>query len=403
MKRHVLHPWRPPPAVYVWTTNSAAPQVESPGLGRGGRRASWACAALGVPLRSPSWLASVWWWQRYREPAAATDGAHASRDTATASITGRVSRPNGEFVAGARVCAICASCDAVATDIQVCVDSDSQGQFPALRRRRPIGYRVTASAPGLAPGSSESRTPRSSMQERSSVASISCSRKAAPRFPASYSTRAAARSPARRRAPFNGKDTRAQSMFRRTQKGASRSGSRPEVQPCQQPARGYAASKRLYRTAPSTSEELVLPPAGSIAGTVLRNGTPIAGAEVTAFRMGYAPQAAGGAVHSDHNGKFAIENLEPDRYGLVARGPGYRGVAEQVIEVALGYPAHGITIPVSHAARLHARVITGSARRPCEAGSAMLVPDVPEKVPRGLLHYRTWKRLERMASCASKA
>lgn len=124
--------------------------------------------------------------------------------------------------------------------------------------------------------------------------------------------------------------------------------------------------------APGHAFTLWLAPESTLAGTVTRAGTPIAGARVLAERAGGLSQVTAEAL-TDAAGHYAIPGLEPGSYSLRALTDDAAGEAAKSIDLGLAEHATGLEIPVTPALRITGQIRGGD--RPCAAGGLELTDE----------------------------
>jgi hypothetical protein len=126
-------------------------------------------------------------------------------------------------------------------------------------------------------------------------------------------------------------------------------------------ADGYGSVETT--TAAPGNIDLLLTPAGTIAGTVVdRDNAPIADALVAADWVDEHKLA-----RTDDSGQFEIEGLVPGRYEVSARTPNGYGTAVGSVLVGLAANVHGIIIRVDPAAHIVGRVLTAPPATLCPA------------------------------------
>lgn len=299
-----------------------------------------------------------------------------------AALSGTVFSGAREPVAGARVCATCASCEPTATPLQRCATSDAQGRY-ALDELPPIGLRVVALAPGFAPAQANQGLPlfvppagsRSGVDialERAGVelSGVVLDGLGGPVAGADVRLIDWRASPL---AVGVTTDDRGRFTLWTTPGGATLLASAP----------GYTRT-RLWRVAPSRDVELVLMPASVVEGVVVtaQEGRPVAGIQVSAHRFGLAPSPTPPAALTGADGRFRIEGLDAGEYGFEAVGQGYRGESGDVALIGLAETATGVTITVSRSAQVSGRVVVDGDGSPCPEGMVTLGrvdgrPDAP--------------------------
>ncbi|HTL36292.1 MAG TPA: carboxypeptidase-like regulatory domain-containing protein, partial [Kofleriaceae bacterium] len=116
------------------------------------------------------------------------------------------------------------------------------------------------------------------------------------------------------------------------------------------------------------SIDLLLTPAGSIAGTIVdRDNQPVADALVVADAIDVHVQA-----RSDDGGHFLIEGLVPMRYDVSARTTTGYGTAVGSVLVGLGAHVDGIIIRVDPAAHIVGRVLTAPPATLCPPADVLV-------------------------------
>jgi protocatechuate 3,4-dioxygenase beta subunit len=140
-------------------------------------------------------------------------------------------------------------------------------------------------------------------------------------------------------------------------------------------AQGYDSSSALLG-APSDGAELVLSPASSVEGRVLRasDGVPVPDLEVRATK--HARMALGpgdGSAMTDAQGSFVLDTLGTGDYELVVRGPRWYGSLPGRLHLAIGEHAKSIEIRVAPALTVEAQVLLDPEGAPCPTGRVALV------------------------------
>jgi protocatechuate 3,4-dioxygenase beta subunit len=295
------------------------------------------------------------------------------------------------------VCAICASCELTSTSAQFCTDARADGSY-TLSGFGAVGYRISASAEGFAAGSAnegalvflapgESRTGQDITLSGPGAALAGQVLDAAG-------------------GPVVEANVRVVSWgalpiaidVRSDQEGRFSLWTTPGRATLVAGADGYT-SARAARTAPSDDVELVLTPAGSIEGIVVReiDGSPVAGAKVQSLGANLSPVSGVRSAYSAADGRFVIEGLEPAQHLVTASAPGYAGRASQTVAVALGATVSGVRVVLSPVAQVSGVVIVGASGTPCKEGSVILGPPSPE------MGLRPGAKIDVAAIAASRA
>jgi Carboxypeptidase regulatory-like domain len=301
--------------------------------------------------------------------------AHAVADPGT--ISGRVVDSQQRPIAGAHVCAVCASCDPSALSAQHCVRSAEDGSF-IVSELRTMAYRLMASAQGFSAAFAQRGQPllvdatvaRTGVEIVLDQAGVELSGQVLDATGG----------------PIPGAKVqlvRWQQPPLVAQTEADEDGRFSTRMPAgnvslNASADGYASSG-VHRVAPSRDIEIMLTPGASVRGFVVIGGDrarPVVGAEVNATAVGSAN--AGARAHSAADGSFWLAGLEPANYVLSASGPGFRGYAQGVLPVALAQQVQGVTISVMRQAQVSGTVLIGAEQAPCLEGTVTLGPRPPD-------------------------
>lgn len=136
-------------------------------------------------------------------------------------------------------------------------------------------------------------------------------------------------------------------------------------------APGYA-SARAWPVAPNRDVMVYLKPAGRIAGRVLHASDRTPASDVTVYATPSTVRADARGIQTDASGRFVLDGLEPDRYGLRAQGAHVRGTLFSAIDLPLGTSVDGIELLVQPAARVSGRVMHVGDTQPCQSGAVTL-------------------------------
>jgi protocatechuate 3,4-dioxygenase beta subunit len=130
--------------------------------------------------------------------------------------------------------------------------------------------------------------------------------------------------------------------------------------------------------------EVVLEPAGRIAGTVVdESGRPVEGATVVirepeAVLPGIPGGRLVGGARADTEGRFAAEGLPPGRFRLQVAGTGYVSAEAGPFELAAGEAREGVEVVLRRGAALEGR-ITGPTGEPVAGADVRIVPHGGER------------------------
>jgi len=309
------------------------------------------------------------------EPARVARAPLPSRDfePSRQSIVGWVATSQGKPLAGARVCAVCASCDISASPPGRCGASDASGKFSL--EDMPIGmFVVTASLEGYQVGVANAGEPVRVTSDanvndvgivltaaETNLAGLVLDALGGPIeqaavqiAPVVYSVRALVEL-----------TTDAKGRF-----SASLPIGRVAIRA---EAPGYAPAL-LYRTLPSQDATLRLAPGGTIQGTVVDSvtGKPVQGIDVKAVGTMAATLLAPTTSRAD--GSFSLSGVSPGRYGLVAEGEHYRGGTSSPFNVGFAELITGVVVPVTSGVSVSGRVLVGRGEQPCNEGYVQLGP-----------------------------
>lgn len=134
-------------------------------------------------------------------------------------------------------------------------------------------------------------------------------------------------------------------------------------------AEAYSEANEWVRV-PARGVQLILAPAASLSGRVLRAGQAVAIAGLDVIAEG--PEGSGVALRvarTDGDGRFSFDALAPGRYQLEARGPEWRSQRRSE-SVAVGEQRNDIELEALPAGVLEARVL--SEGEPCADGFVRL-------------------------------
>jgi hypothetical protein len=138
-------------------------------------------------------------------------------------------------------------------------------------------------------------------------------------------------------------------------------------------ADGYAPAT-AHRIAPSARVELSLTPESRLRGRVVMAGTrtPVPGVEVRAMPLRGAPRAA--PARSGQAGEFELSHLDPGAYVLSAEADRWRGASATAIEVGLADFVENVIVEVNPAVSVIGHLLDAADGRACERGWATLEP-----------------------------
>lgn len=144
-------------------------------------------------------------------------------------------------------------------------------------------------------------------------------------------------------------------------------------------ADGYAPNSKVV-VAPARDIELQLTPASLVRGHVVSAGTgePVSGAEVRALPGGFAAVAP--PAITDEEGGFTLHGLESGTYALSAAHPEWRGLSRSDVEVRLADVVEDVVLQVVPAVRVLGRVQIQDkgGEKPCPRGLVELVAGASE-------------------------
>lgn len=134
-------------------------------------------------------------------------------------------------------------------------------------------------------------------------------------------------------------------------------------------ADGYAPARKIL-VAPAKDVELVMTPAGSIAGRVVTaDGQPLSGLDVRASRHNL-PQDVGDESHATTrtDGSFEMHDLAPGTHLLRATSERWRAESPGGVELSVGERVEGVVLTAQWAAQMRGRFVTVPDESPCTAG-----------------------------------
>jgi hypothetical protein len=339
------------------------------------------CAALGafawLRLSAPGDAPSARAGTRERSQSPTTSR---TPDAQEASISGRVSDHDDQPIAMAEVCANVLTYAARHFRGASCTTSDAQGAYQ-LSALAPQSYSVSASATGFVAASARDETP---LSLRAGELRAGVDLRLSPGDPNLHgSVVDATGGPVpdahvrveRALAPYLVLDTRTDDL-------GNFSFTLPEGPvTLEAAAPGYSTASDK-RVAPSHDARLVLVPGASLRGRVIarESGLPLAGVELRPEPVGAQPAPLNERPHSDAQGRFAVDGLEPGSYFVSALGLGLRGKSGPY-ELAVGEVIDNLEIAVRNVAQVSGRVLQSDGRA-CQRGSLVLgAPDPLHPLP----------------------
>jgi hypothetical protein len=297
-----------------------------------------------------------------------------------ASISGRVRTISGEPLTGASVCAVCAACDLIRVRNEAsCVRTEADGRY-ALRELPERSYFVSATADGYQPGAAAAAQPLQlsdrELAGQDIVLEPGGAQISGVVSDASGGTVAGATVLAHFALEGLAPSRMLSQMVVTNDDGAFAMSVPAGVVTVVGYAEGYSVT-RQPGIAPARGLHVVLTPEASISGFVLSHPdrVPVAGVEVHARSLGSYAIAT-----SDHEGAFALKGLRPGAYSIEAWGRGYRGRVSGMVSVEVSDVAANLVVPVTAGTRVAGAIRVGET--PCVSGTAELVPEPGEQLPR---------------------
>ncbi len=141
-------------------------------------------------------------------------------------------------------------------------------------------------------------------------------------------------------------------------------------------ASGYSPNM-IHRKLPSQDATIVLAPGATISGKVLAEGTetPVGGVEVVA--MGTMGATLVPPARSDDAGRFTLSGLPPGRYHLVGEGDNHRGSSPTMVNIGLSDSITDAVVYVTNGAMVTGKVLSKSGEEPCAEGYVAVGPWSP--------------------------
>lgn len=297
----------------------------------------------------------------------------AARETA---IRGRIVAHGRTALAGARVCAVCAGCNILASSPGRCALSEASGDFSLLDV--PEGeFVVSAAHPDYQMASARGGKPIAVRAGQSVDGLLIELVRASPTLsgivldatggPITEATVQVANT-AETVHPFVQLTTDEEGRF------AVALPEGPVAIRAEAP--GYAPGL-IYRTVPSTDARLALTPGGVIEGTVVHAVTGERVPGVTVSAIGTSSATLVSPVVTDDDGAFCVSGLEPGQYALVAEGDRHHGSVGRTLALGLADHVKNVVIRVQPGVLISGRVLIGDGEKPCAGGRVRIAPSDP--------------------------
>lgn len=294
--------------------------------------------------------------------------------TAQAAFSGTVRSAAGGPVAGAHVCAACASCQSVEMPAVACTRTDERGAY-ALSSRNARAVVISAVAAGYEMGYANGGAPLAAQSEARAQLDIALRPGGATISGTVVDALGGPIPHARVLIERNGQSVRTVHEVRTDDDGHFAFATARGFQTVRAEHDDYAPRSKGV-TAPASNIELQLTPASTVRGRVQRRGSgePIEGVEVRALPEGFPARSA--AALSGEDGRFALRGLEPGRYLLAAQSDVWRSGAAPLVEVRLAEVIDEVVVEVAPAVRVlgFVKQAERSGAKPCPRGVVALEP-----------------------------
>jgi protocatechuate 3,4-dioxygenase beta subunit len=290
------------------------------------------------------------------------------------AFSGTVRNMAGEPIAGANVCAACASCESTNMPIARCVQTNDKGQY-ALDAKAQRAVVISAVAAGYTLGYAAEGLPLPSQADPRAQLDIVLASGGVTLRGVVVDALGGPVPDARVLLEQVGDSSRSVQETRTDEAGQFSMATSPGYQTLRAEQIGYAPrSKGLV--APAYDVELQLAPASTLRGRVVAEGTdrPVSGVAVRARPEGF-PALGAPAISAD-DGTFTLDGLEPGRYLIAAESEVWRGRANAWVDVRLAEQLEGLLVPVAPAVRVlgHVEQLEGGSTKPCPRGIVTLDP-----------------------------